>query len=165
MFDSNEIKDFDYPFEDNATEIINSLIKYSESEKKELVGVSRFKLGHHPTMYVLYFEDHAIVNFFYWGTNVGKGYIKYDHGAPNKMASEFKRRGLCTPFEKKEGSIWGFHVSKKKNGKWVICNEPFSIPAIDSDVELDVSKTPFIGEYFDDNFGKNIVWNYYSYGE
>lgn len=165
MFDANEIKNFDYPFEDYSKEIINLLVRYPESEKNELIGVSRFKLGHHPTMYVLYFEDQAIVNFFYWGKNVGKGYIRYDQGAPHKMASEFKKRGLCTAFQNKEGSIWGFHLSKDKNGKWLICNEPFNVPALGSEVELDVSETPFIGKYFDENFGNKIVWNHYSYGE
>lgn len=164
MFDENEVKNFDYPFEDNAREITELLIKYSESEKKGLVGVSRFILGRHPTMYVLYFEDRAVVNFFYWGSNVGKGYIEYSQGASEQMALEFEHRGLCGGFEEEE-SIWGFHVSKNKIGKWIICNEPFNIPILGSDKDLEISETPFIGEYFDESFGKSIVWNHYTYGD
>lgn len=165
MFDEHTVNHFDYPFEDDSSEIVERLIRYSEDESMDLIGISRFILGHHPTMYILYFEDRAIVNFFYWGKNVGKGYITYGPDAPYRMVTEFENRGLCEPFDDATQSIWGFHVSRRSDGNWLICNEPFFLPAFKDEMKPDVSRTPFIGKYFSENFGNRIVWNHYTYGK
>lgn len=166
MFDENAVKHFSFPFEDESRRVVELLIKHSDAEGEQLIGVSRFILGHHPTLYVLYFEERAVVNFFYWGRNVGKGYIDYDKRAPYRMVEEFEVRGLCGVFGEVAESIWGFHVSKRSDGNWLICNEPFYLPAINGDdKEPAVSQLPFIAEYFDKHFWEGVVWNHYTYGK